>query len=153
MYSLDLRIHIGIEPQKLLRIWRQPRFLLKEASAIRDIRVISGKNGVLVADWDVEVDGVLLSWRQRDVLDSVNRRVLFEMERGEFKRYEGIWEIERSAQGDTILRVRAVVDWGLQVIGPFVEPVLERKSRAMFKSFLYSIKTAAENYGRHKTHR
>jgi ribosome-associated toxin RatA of RatAB toxin-antitoxin module len=153
MYSLDLRIHVNIEPRRLLSIWKQPRLLLKEASGIRDLRVVARKNGVTVTHWDVEVDGVLLSWRQRDTLEIRNRRVLFEMEQGEFKRYEGIWEIERDPQGGTVLRVQAVIDWGLQVIGPFVEPVLERKSRAMFRSFLNGIKKAAEDYAREKAQR
>lgn len=148
MYNISLKCYINVSPARLIRIWRKPQILLREAKNIKNLKVIKREKDKIFSSWEVEVSKVGLRWRQFDSLDFKKGVIDFKMHDGEFKRYEGTWQILPTKDGKTLLKLSVDIDWGIPTAEPYVKKALERKSRLLFKSFLESIKKVVENYGR-----
>ena len=116
MYHLTLKRYIDIQPIRLIRIWRQPTILLKQARNIKKLKVIKRNRNVIFTLWEVEIDNVLLRWRQCDELDFKNGIINFKMYGGDFKQYEGKWYVLPTNNRKTLLYVDVTIDWGIPVL-------------------------------------
>jgi len=148
MYSISQKSYINICPIHLIKIWRHPEILLKEATNIKNLKVTKREKDKIYTSWEVEVDKVRLRWRQYDYLDFKKGVINFRMRDGEFKKYQGFWRVLPTKKKKTLLILNLSIDWGIPVLEPYVKSVLERKTLLLFKSFLRSIKKVAESYGR-----
>ncbi|MFH1771516.1 MAG: SRPBCC family protein [Candidatus Omnitrophota bacterium] len=143
MYQINLKSLINVPPVRLLRIWQKPDLLLSKAPNLKSLKVITKEANTMVTAWEVEIAKIRIKWQQRDILDTDKANISFKLERGDFNRYEGCWQITPTKKGKSILSVSAVIDWGIPAFEEALSPVLERKSRLMFRSFMQSIRKAA----------
>jgi ribosome-associated toxin RatA of RatAB toxin-antitoxin module len=145
MYSLNLRINIDVPRSSLIKIWRRPDILLKEAKNIERLRITKRDKYSIYTDWLVKIDGMQLGWKQRDKLSLKEGIINFRAIDGEFKKYQGVWRIMPNENNKTLLEVEVTIDWGIPVLEKHVKKSLEKKSRFLFRRFLESIKKVAES--------
>jgi len=140
MYTINVKSHINASPAKLLKIWRNPKILLKYATSIKKLEIIKREKNRLLTAWEVEFDKLALKWRQWDVLDTTIGIINFKLDSGDFARYHGVWTISPSGENASTLTLEAAIDWGIPKLEMYVKKSLERKTRLLFKKFLQSIK-------------
>src|SRR5215204_4600739 len=61
-----------------------------------------------VADWEIELKGSILRWRERDHRDPAARRVTYRQVSGDIARFQGFWQVDRIT--DEITEAELVVD-------------------------------------------
>jgi len=136
MYAIDIKKHTYASPRQLLRIWRNPQVLLKSATSIKKFEVLKrDKNNTFTA-WDVDVDKVLIKWNQQDSLDIKNGLINFKICDGEFNGYDGVWSIKSVSRKIVELSVHVNIDWGIPILAPYVEKMLQKKTYRIFLNFI-----------------
>jgi ribosome-associated toxin RatA of RatAB toxin-antitoxin module len=140
MYTINVKSHINASPAKLLKIWRNPKILLQYATSIKKLEVLKREKNRILTAWEVEIDKIIIKWRQWDMLDAKNGLINFKMQDGEFEKYGGSWWIISDGAGGATLSVTANIDWGIPKLEIYVKKALEGKTRLLFKGFLKSIK-------------
>ena len=128
-----------------MKIRRYPHKLCAHTKMINSLTVIKRNKENVVTEWNVNVDGLNLTWQQKDTLDLKNNRVSFEQENGVFAQYYGCWEIIPAGARQCTLKLRVNMDWGIPVLKPYVGSILKKKSVLIFKRFLDIIKKAASH--------
>ena len=133
---------VDISPRQLMRAWRNPSVLLKSAENIKKLDVVRREKNLLLTQWEVEIDKVVLSWRQWDTLDLKKGRIDFKLQEGVFSKYEGSWQISRPHKDSVMLELCVNIDWGLPLFEPVALKRLRRVSGIVLRNFVESIKRA-----------
>ncbi len=110
---------------------------------IKSIRIIRRQRNVLITEWMITIDGVDVIWTEEDTFVDQDTKIKFRMLEGDYDSYEGEWTIEDTPTG-VRLRLFANIDWGAPRLVRYVKPILERKTRQAFKTFLMAIKKEIE---------
>jgi len=110
---------------------------------IKSIRIMKRKRNVMITEWKISIDGVDVIWTEEDTFDDQDMRIKFRMLEGDYDKYEGEWAIEDTPAG-VRLRLFANIDWGAPRLVKYVKPILERKTRQAFRTFLMAIKKEIE---------
>lgn len=112
---------------------------------IKSLKVIKKPNSEqMITQWEIEIAGTLLRWREEDYFDHANFRINFNMLEGNYKEYHGYWLLQNSMLGSK-LTIEASFDWGLPLLEKFIGKVLENRARATLSAMLRAIKNKAEN--------
>jgi len=144
MYSVSLTTNIDIPPDQLLKIWRRPKILLKEAKNIKKLDIVKRQKNKVLTDWEVEIDDVVLKWRQWDKLDAKKGTISFMLDKGDFAKYFGCWQIMPHGKNKTHLRVDVSIDWGIPKFEPHARRKLQKVTARVFKEFTLAIKDAVQ---------
>ncbi len=108
-----------------------PRFMpnVKKAEVIERT-----ENGVL-SEWQVDMDGLPIHWKQKDVFDFSNFTICFESLVGDLEEFKGQWKLEKRDQGTQVtLEVSARL--GIPIIERVVADILQEKLTKNFQLIL-----------------
>jgi len=100
-----------------------------------------------ITDWEVDIQGVSVMWKEEDTFDEVHHVLSFRMLEGDFASYAGSWNAEQHGLS-TRLVVEARIDWGIPILGRFSGKALERKAAAHIRGFLRGLRNGAVALGR-----
>ena len=111
---------------------------------IKNIKVVERYPNRIITDWEANIDGARVIWREEDRFDNFNSTMYFTMLKGDFKGYKGKWVI---AKHKKISKIYLLVDfdWGIPIFERFVGDILLRKARVYLKGMLKAIKKKIEN--------
>ena len=91
-----------------------------------------------IADWEIELKGSILKWRERDTRDPAARRITYAQVSGDMERFEGFWQITRIADEVTEAVLEVDFSIGIEMLRPMLEPVavraVTRNSTEMLRS-------------------
>ncbi len=111
---------------------------------VKNIRVIGDEKNKLITEWNIQIDGVPLFWKEKDVIDEEKKIIKFKMLEGDYGNYEGEWRLEKIDEEKTNLKLLAEIDWGLPTFEKFIGNTLKAKARKSLRSMVNSIKKEIE---------
>ncbi len=106
---------------------------------INSVKIVERTEKGIVSDWNMNIDGLPLSWRQLSILDEQNGVIRFRMIDGDFDKYAGEWKLAELLTG-TEVRLSIAVDWGVHFLNKYVGAALETKTRSILQGMLNGIK-------------
>lgn len=140
-----IKIAVVIKSNKEV-VYRLLRNMESFPEFIRDIKSIKVNKRIgneSITEWHINVDGANIAWVERDIFRDRDMRVDFKMLSGDYDRFEGAWDLKDDPKG-VRLELVAKIDWGAPVLVKFVKPVIEKKAKRSFRTFLSAIKKEAE---------
>jgi predicted amino acid dehydrogenase/ribosome-associated toxin RatA of RatAB toxin-antitoxin module len=120
-----------------------PEVLVQGLPYARRITVLKRPSSKsLVASWEIEIEGAVVTWREEAKLMQDGEAVHSRMIEGDFNTYTSRWTV--STQGDTVtVTLVAELDWGAPSLSQFVAPILERKAERALQGLLLAVGRAA----------
>lgn len=82
-----------------------------------------------ISDWEVEVEGVIVHWKQEDTYDDERHSIFFRTLEGD-NVSTGRWTVEKSQPSRAKVTIEATYDWGIPKLGKHVGPALDRLAKA-----------------------
>ncbi len=116
-----------------------PKFMPNLKSVVIEERA----GNTTVSKWVSNVDGRIISWRERDTFYHDDYRIEYVQISGDLKKFEGKWQL--SAQGDDV-NVLLTVDFefGVPMLAALLNPLLKKKVRENSEGMLAAIKKLCE---------
>lgn len=88
--------------------------------------------------WEVEIEGSVLMWVEREVTDPKTRTVTFQQVSGDLDRFEGSWTVLADGASAAWVSLRIDFEIGMpmlrDVLDPFAAGAIERNARQMLRS-------------------
>jgi len=103
---------------------------------VKHVKVLSRDKDGGASEWDVDIDGCPLHWRERDSFDDLNRIFRFRSIEGDFDTLNGNWSVHEDEDG---IRVEFQIEYLIgipvieDIIGPVLDEHLENNSMKMLK--------------------
>ncbi|MFI1369202.1 type II toxin-antitoxin system RatA family toxin [Streptomyces griseochromogenes] len=91
-----------------------------------------------VSEWEVNFRRGIMKWSERDVIDPVQRRVVFDQIDGDFERLEGTWQLDGVEAGCEIT-FEATYDFGVDSLAGIMDPPAERVIKRSICSVLAAL--------------
>lgn len=99
--------------------------------------------------WDakVEVQSIRkpIRWIEDEYWKLDERRCEFTQVEGDYKKYEGAWTFEPTADGGTEVKLATDFDLGLPLVGPIINKLLDKLMRENCEAMLSAIKSRVES--------
>lgn len=114
---------------------RYPKFM----KYVKEIKVYNQKDN-LFTEWNIELDGVSVKWKQSNFIDEENKIIKFYSTEGDFDHYEGYWQLKKIAENKTKLTLYIEIIWGLPSVEKFFGSSLKIKTTKALKGMVLSIK-------------
>lgn len=111
---------------------------------VKSIKIIKHLNNGLITNWEIDVEGAPLRWKEEDYFDDKNYVIRFVMLEGDYQAYYGSWSISGVNPNNTRLTLEANFDWGIPVLEKYVGKTLEKKARRNLLGMLQAIKKEVE---------
>lgn len=106
---------------------------------VKKLNVLERSADRLVTEWEIEIDGAVVTWKEEDIFNDSEKSLRFKMIEGDYSAYDGFWKIE-DALGCTKISILAYFDWGMPVFEKLVGEVLFKKAHKSLRSMLNAIK-------------
>jgi len=94
-----------------------------------------------ISEWEVEVEGITIHWKQEDTFDDEHRTFTFRIIEGDY-RAEGSWKIDEVTTSRSKISIKARFDWGIPILGQQVGQALERKAKRNFMRMVAAFRKA-----------
>lgn len=110
---------------------------------VRKLEVLERHPNRLLTLWEVEVDGAIVMWKEKDVFDDKRLRMKFKMTEGDYGSYSGelkVVGLEKKANINLMINI----DWGIPSFEKIINPILKKKQKLIFKTMLIAIKNYSE---------
>ena len=111
-------------------------------NSIISVRVLERSARTAVTAWTIEVDGIRLTWQERDEYSPENFTVRFQMAQGDMAHYEGEWSVQ-PAPGGAILGMKVSFDLGLPIISGMLQYLLTKKVESTCREIINGIQEIA----------
>lgn len=129
MDSVKISTTVKGDPQDVFNILRNleqfPSFMPQVKRAVVLWRLPPNRQ---ISEWEVEIDGATIRWKEEDAYDDQQRSIAFRVIEGDY-RAEGRWEVEKACFSGTKVTLEVTFDWGLQNLDKYVGPVLKKKAK------------------------
>lgn len=97
-----------------------------------------------IADWEIQLKGSILKWREHDRRDPANRRVTYSQVSGDMERFQGFWQVTRVTDEITEAVLEVDFEIGIEMLRPMLEPVAVRAVHRNSTEMLRSLGPRAE---------
>lgn len=97
-----------------------------------------------ISKWVTNIDGRVITWRERDVFYPEEYRIEYTQLSGDLKKFEGKWQLSQTPEGVHIL-LTAEFEFGIPMIAPLLNPLLRKKLRENCEGMLADIKKICES--------
>lgn len=135
------------EKDKVLKMITQVENFPQYMPNVKQCTVLEKEDGGAVTLWNVEVDQIPFSWKERTQIDFPNFTIHFEAIEGDLAKFNGKWILKDHPRG-TELYLEAEVDVGIPMLEQLILPILERKIQKNFTLMLESLnnKIVSDHY-------
>jgi len=110
---------------------------------VKSLKIIKSSENKLLTAWETEIDGAPVNWKEEDLFDDNLLQLKFSMTEGNYKEYQGYWQVENCYQGAK-LTICADFDWGIPILEKYVGKALQDKARRGLLGMLQAIKNKVE---------
>lgn len=110
---------------------------------LKSVTIEERAGNTTVSKWVSNVDGRIISWRERDEFFPDDYRIEYTQVSGDLKKFAGKWQL--SPQGETV-NVLLTVDFefGVPMLAALLNPLLKKKVRENSEGMLTAIKKICE---------
>lgn len=133
------RIRKGLIYDKVRRLERYPEFM----PDVKSVKVLESGHETGASEWNIEIEGCPLFWRERDWFDNQRHVFSFESFEGDFDEFTGRWEVSE-APGGAKVEFSLGYCVGIPVIEDVIGPVLQVKLRRNAQKMLEDLKREVE---------
>jgi len=112
-----------------------PRFMPN----VKHCEVLEKKEHGAVTSWQVEVDKMTFSWKQKDDFDIPNFSIRFELLSGDLEKFQGSWILKKLPSGETEVTVEASAQMGIPMLEEVIGNVIASKLKKNFDLMLEAI--------------
>lgn len=96
--------------------------------AVREVRIDRSDGDTVISTWSVNFRNGVLSWSERDRIDTAARTIDFEQTAGDFAHFAGKWQVN-PAGGDVEVSFVADFDLGMPSLAAMIDPIAEQTLR------------------------
>lgn len=121
--------------QLLKDVEQFPQFMSK----VKKVEVVGRSGNKEISNWQIDLEGTDLIWRQESIYDDENMRIRFRIVEGDFDVYTGVWTLFSLLTG-TEVRLSLTVDWGVHSLHKYVGAALEQKTQEIVRNMLEGIR-------------
>lgn len=97
-----------------------------------------------ISKWVSNVDGRIITWRERDVFFPEEYRIEYTQVSGDLKKFEGKWQLSETPEGVNVL-LTVDFEFGIPMVATLLNPLLKKKVRENSEGMLASIKKMCES--------
>ena len=115
----------------ITRVKDFPKFM----PSVRKIEILESSHTGAVTRWSVDIDGLPISWKERDTFDRENFTVSFKLIDGDLEQFEGKWTLESEGEG-TEVTVDVTARLGIPILERVVVDILQEKLTKNFELML-----------------
>ncbi|MFW6108455.1 MAG: type II toxin-antitoxin system RatA family toxin [bacterium] len=134
---------IRSEPAAVYALFRDPEDFPSFMPNVQRVAVTERGDGWSVSEWETDLDGAPLTWREVDSYDEAGHVVNFRLIEGDIERMEGWWAFQRH-EGGTLAVCEIDYDLGVSVIEEAVGPVILEKLTHNIDQMLMAVKDRVE---------
>lgn len=131
--------HLKTKKWKVLRFISRVQDFPKFMPNVRECRVLERGDRYAITTWNVQIDGIPLSWMEKDEFDLANFRIRFQSIKGDLERFEGEWVLKDSPEGGTEVTVSVALKIGIPLVENIIGGVLMEKVKKNFEMMLKSM--------------
>jgi len=147
MSYIESSIEIEQEPEKVYQLLKKledfPRFMPE----VKSIKLLEQKGNTSLTEWQTEVDGITIIWKEEEIYDDPNLEVKYRLIEGDLDKFEGSWRL-LPIPGGTKAVLGVDYDFGVPALADLMGPVLELKVKENSQAMLRALKVKSESLGR-----
>lgn len=142
MVKIEIATKIKENREKVYNFVKNMENFPKFMRYIHSLKVTKSSSSKFISDWNVNIDGVPVKWKEEDVFDDKHFIIDFKALEGDYSRYEGQWKFIEKSFKDTEIKLSLDVDFGAPAFTKFpeVKKILNRKTKKAFKGMFLAIK-------------
>lgn len=144
MPHLRCSIIINKDIEKVFEVVRNLEEYSRYVPDVESVKVIEDKGEVLKTVWISSINGKRIKWTEEIIIDLENRKAFFRQIEGDFRKYEGVWQLKETEKGVKI-EVYAEFEFNIPLFGAFLNNYLVEKVKKNTEIMLKNIKKKAEN--------
>ena len=109
---------------------------------VRSVQILDQTDNGMTAAWEVELDGAVFAWTERDTFDAP-RELRFEQIEGDLECWSGFWKLEQTATG-TEVTLEVEFGIGIPSMEPFLNPLAETAIQENSEQLLEALKRSLD---------
>lgn len=137
--QIDLNLTVNKDKREVYALLKKMEDFPTFIKSIKKIAILERYPDKIITEWEVDIDGAIVRWKEEDMFDDTNTTIYFKMLKGDFKKYEGKWIIAEKKKKASKIYLSAHFDWGIPVFERFVGDVILRKAKVYLKGMLKAI--------------
>ena len=110
---------------------------------VSSVIVIERKENQTVTDWETNVDGTPIYWKEIDYFDDKNLTISYKLVEGDLDKFEGQWTFKHVPEGTEVI-LGVDFDFGIPALEELIGPTLIVKVRENSLMMLEGMKKAIE---------
>lgn len=115
----------------IARVQDFPRFMAN----VLQVNVIEKSTHSAITQWHIDVDGLPIQWKEKDVFDYKNFSVRFNSIEGDLEHFQGEWLFQKHREG-TEVTIDVTARLGIPIIEKVVADLLQEKLTKNFQMML-----------------
>jgi len=143
MPFIKLQVKINTDKDKIYALLKAPDKYPAFMKDVKNVALLNEPGGVVRAEWQVEIDGVVVIWKEKRICQDETGKVFFRLTEGDFEEFFGSWSIEEEKDA-CLLTLEASINWGAPNLSKFVGPMVLKKVTRGLQSMLLAIKRKSE---------
>jgi len=121
---------------KVLRLITRVQHFPQYMPNVKQVIVLEKTSTTAVTCWNVEVDQIPLSWKEKDEFDFANFTIRFKAIEGDLEQFEGAWILKDYSDGGTEVRIEIKAKMGIPLVSEFMGKVVAENLRKNFELML-----------------
>jgi ribosome-associated toxin RatA of RatAB toxin-antitoxin module len=131
-------------PQRIWDLINSVEAYPETMAAVRTLRVLERGGDFRLSFWEVDLDGFLLEWVEREEIDAEHYRIDFHQVKGLLDEYVGYWQINPLPDGTCRVVLSVQFDLGVPALCQMLTPIAERAIRDNSQGMLASLASRAD---------
>jgi len=121
---------------KVLRLITRVQHFPQYMPNVKHCTVLEKSARGAVTSWNVEIDGMPFTWKEKDEFDFPNFKVHFKAIEGDLEHFEGTWQLKDHPGGGTEVTVYVSARLGIPLVTEIVGDVIAEKLKKNFEIML-----------------
>ena len=143
MPYVETSIIIKSQPEQVYLIASDMEKYPEYMRDVEGVTVLERKDKETTTDWETDVDGTPLYWREIDYFDRENLIITYRLIEGDLDKFEGQWKFTSVPEGTQVI-LTVDFDFGIPALQDLIGPTLEAKVKENSMMMLEGIKSKAE---------
>lgn len=135
-YSVDVATECDKAYSVLKNITEYKNFM----NSVKEVKIISEKDNVLLTQWNVIYDGVSIDWQEEIIFNDDDYSLKFKSISGNYSRF-GVWKIVKNSKNNkTSICLEVTYDWNAPNFEHYFGDIYKQKAEKATKGMLYALK-------------
>jgi len=143
MPFIKQQVKINTDKDKVYALLKAPDKYPAFMKDVKNVVLHNEPGDMVLAEWQVEIDGVMIIWKEKRIYQDETGKVFFRLIDGDFEEFFGSWSIEEEKDA-CLLTLEASINWGAPNLSKFVGPMILKKVTHALQSMLLAIKRKSE---------